>query len=161
MHFCCPRRKSILLPLFQAYLHGTTHKHLNATHSQVNATLLRSKSQQFGGILNPTQITDLKGLQITTLKLLSKSLQRTDDSMQTFFKKCAALSRVRQTHIHIKYELVQHILATLEASEQNKLTSQNCSGPLAEQKPLLHPYCAISLHFGTLSFCASSFGPAS
>lgn len=158
MHFCCPRRKSILLPLFQAYLHGNNTQTLKSTHPQVNATLLRSKSQQFGGILNPAQITDLKGQQITTL---INSFQSLYSGLMTtckhFSKKCAALSRVRQTHIHIKCELAQHILATLEASEQNKLTSQNWGGPLAEQKPLLHPCCAISLHFGTfLSLCATS-----
>lgn len=157
MRFCCPRQKSLCYPSFRPTFMATTHKHLNAAHPQVNATLLCSKSQKFGGILNPTQITDLKGLQITTL---INSFQSLYSGLMTackhFFKKCAALSRVKETHIHIKYELAQHILATLEASEQNKLTSQNCGGPLVEQKPLLHPYCAISLHFGTLSFCASS-----
>lgn len=89
------------------------------------------------------------------LKLTMKACKHF--SKESDLLRSAFSSEAKHSHtLNVSRRRADSASTTLLASEQSQLTARNCSGPLVQQKSLLHPCCAVSSRFGTLIFCATS-----
>lgn len=118
--------------------------------SQCNAVSL-NKSQQYAICrpMDPYTNGALKGPEqvwVPPFKFFTTDWWQHTDILPENQISCAASCRLRQTLIHIKYE--QAFCNTVSKWSKSVYLSE----PLVQQKSVLYPFWAVSLHVGAFNF---------